>query len=177
MSTAQRHSAGRIVQAFGPRFTAAPGLTHLFPPAEVLANANLRGIGLPSGQAEAINALARVVCDRQIHFEGVVDSEDFLTRLSRVRGVGKSTAQYVAMRALNEPDAFPSGDLGLQRALGVRSSRELERRAEAWRPWRAYAAMSLSKIKSECQDRKFKLAPKIIMRDANESDMLARSAD
>ncbi len=168
---------GRIVREFGKSYTSAPGLTHLFPPAEVLANANLSGIGLPSGQAEAISALARVVCDGQIHFEGVVDSEDFLTRLSRVRGVGKSTAQYVAMRALNEPDAFPSGDRGLQRALGVRSSRELERRAEAWRPWRAYAAMYLSKIKSECQDRKLKLAPKIIMRDANESDMLARSAD
>jgi len=60
-----------------------------------------------------------------------------------VRGIGKWTAQYVAMRVLGEPDAFPSSDIGLLRALGLRSARELERRAEAWRPWRAYAAMYL----------------------------------
>jgi 3-methyladenine DNA glycosylase/8-oxoguanine DNA glycosylase len=58
-------------------------------------------------------------------------------------GIGTWTAQYVAMRALGEPDAFPAGDLGLLRATRLRSPRELEIRAEAWRPWRAYAAMYL----------------------------------
>jgi 3-methyladenine DNA glycosylase/8-oxoguanine DNA glycosylase len=66
-----------------------------------------------------------------------------------VRSIGKWTAQYVAMRALGEPDAFPSADVGLLRALGLRSSRELEQRSEAWRPWRAYAAMYLWNIPSE----------------------------
>jgi AraC family transcriptional regulator of adaptative response / DNA-3-methyladenine glycosylase II len=47
------------------------------------------------------------------------------------------------MRALGEPDAFPSGDLGLLRALDLKNPGELERRAEAWRPWRAYASMYL----------------------------------
>jgi AraC family transcriptional regulator of adaptative response / DNA-3-methyladenine glycosylase II len=63
--------------------------------------------------------------------------------MCEIPGIGKWTAQYVAMRALGEPDAFPSGDLGLLRALGLKNPRELERRAEAWRPWRAYASMYL----------------------------------
>jgi 3-methyladenine DNA glycosylase/8-oxoguanine DNA glycosylase len=76
-------------------------------------------------------------------FAGIVETDAFLTRLCEIPGIGKWTAQYVAMRALGEPDAFPSGDLGLLRALALENSRELEERAEAWRPWRAYAAMYL----------------------------------
>jgi 3-methyladenine DNA glycosylase/8-oxoguanine DNA glycosylase len=79
----------------------------------------------------------------------VVDSQAFLTRLCEIPGIGKWTAQYVAMRALGEPDAFPSGDLGLLRALALDNFRELEGRAEAWRPWRAYAAMYLWKLASQ----------------------------
>ena len=138
--------AGRIVRAFGQPFSAASSLTHLFPPPEVLADANLASIGMPGARAETIRALARAVCDGQINFEGVVDSDAFLTRLCEIPGIGKWTAQYVAMRALGEPDAFPSSDLGLLRALAVASPRELEQRAESWRPWRAYAAMYLWNI-------------------------------
>jgi AraC family transcriptional regulator of adaptative response / DNA-3-methyladenine glycosylase II len=135
--------AGRLVSKFGQRFSASSGLTHLFPPPEVLADAKLASIGLPRARAETIQALARAVCDGQIRFEGIVDSGAFLNRLCEIPGIGTWTAQYVAMRALREPDAFPFGDLGLLRALGLGSARELERRAEAWRPWRAYAAMYL----------------------------------
>lgn len=135
--------AGRLVNTFGQRFSAGSGLTHLFPPPEVLADAKLASIGLPRARAETIQALARAVCDGQIRFEGIVDSGAFLNRLCEIPGIGAWTVQYVAMRALREPDAFPSGDLGLLRALGLGSARELERRAEAWRPWRAYAAMYL----------------------------------
>ena len=135
--------AGRLVSKFGQPFSAASGLTHLFPPPEVLANAKLASIGLPRARAATIQALARAVCDGQIRFEGIVDSDAFLSRLCEIPGIGAWTAQYVAMRALREPDAFPSGDLGLLRALGLGNARELERRAEAWRPWRAYAAMYL----------------------------------
>lgn len=77
----------------------------------------------------------------QISFERIVDSNAFVAQLREITGVGSWTAQYVAMRTLGEPDAFPSGDLGLVRVLGLRTSRELEKRAEAWRPWRAYASM------------------------------------
>jgi len=135
--------AGRIATRFGRPFSAASGLTHLFPPPEVLADANLAGIGLPRARAETIQALAGAVCDHQICFEGIVESDSFLDRLCQIPGIGKWTAQYVAMRALGEPDAFPSGDLGLLHGADLVSSRELERRAEAWRPWRAYAAMYL----------------------------------
>jgi len=136
----------RMVRVFGQPFIGAPALTHLFPTAEALADADLAGLGLPASKAETIRALARAICNGQILFEGILDLDDFLARLTSVNGIGKSSVQYVAMRALNEPDAFPSGDPGLQRGLGVKDSRELERRANAWKPWRAYAAMYLSKI-------------------------------
>jgi AraC family transcriptional regulator of adaptative response / DNA-3-methyladenine glycosylase II len=134
--------AGRIARAFGQPFSAAD-LTHIFPAPEVLADANLSSIGLPKARAATIRALARAVCDGQIHFEGIIDVDQFLNRLCEIPGIGNWTAQYVAMRALREPDAFPSSDLGLLRALDAKTPRELELRAEAWRPWRAYAAMYL----------------------------------
>jgi AraC family transcriptional regulator of adaptative response / DNA-3-methyladenine glycosylase II len=147
--------AGRMVSRFGKPFSGASGLTHLFPPPEVLADARLGEIGLTGARAETIRALSRAVCSGKINFEGVVDSDAFLNRLCEIPGIGKWTAQYVAMRALGEPDAFPSSDLGLLRAmnLALGSSRELERRAEAWRPWRAYAAMYLWKIASQSAAR------------------------
>lgn len=135
--------AGRLVRNFGQPFSASSDLTHLFPPPEVLADASLARIGLPGVRAETIRALARAVSDGQISFEGIVDLDAFLQRLCSIPGIGKWTAQYVAMRALGEPDAFPSADLALLRNSGLSSSRELERRAEAWRPWRAYAAIYL----------------------------------
>jgi AraC family transcriptional regulator, regulatory protein of adaptative response / DNA-3-methyladenine glycosylase II len=141
--------AGRIVSSFGKPFSSADGLTHLFPAPEVLADAKLTRIGLTRARADAIRALARAVCDGRISFESVADSDTLLNRLYELPGIGKWTAQYVAMRALGEPDAFPSADLGLLRAMALGTSRELERHAEAWRPWRAYAAMYLWRIASQ----------------------------
>ena len=135
--------AGRLASTFGRPFPAANGLTHIFPAPEVLADANIASIGLPSARAATIRALARALCAGRINFDGIVDSEAFLDRLCEIPGIGSWTAQYVAMRALGEPDAFPSGDLGLLRALTSHNSADLERRAQAWRPWRAYAAMYL----------------------------------
>jgi len=149
--------AGRIVCSFGKPFSTASGLTHLFPPPEVLADAKLASIGLAGARADTIRALARGVCDGKIRFEGVVESDAFLNRLCEIPGIGKWTAQYVAMRALGEPDAFPSSDLGLLHALALGSPRELEQRAEAWRPWRAYAAMYLWRMASESGVRGSKL--------------------
>ncbi|MBZ5655025.1 MAG: helix-turn-helix domain-containing protein [Acidobacteriia bacterium] len=135
--------AGRLVRTFGQAFCGGGNLTHLFPPPEVLADAKLAKVGMPKGRAETIRALARAVCDGHISFEGIVDVDAFLTRLCEIPGIGKWTAQYVAMRALGEPDAFPSGDVALLRNSGLGSFHELERHAEAWRPWRAYAALYL----------------------------------
>lgn len=135
--------AGRIVKAFGRLFPATAHLTHLFPPPEILAEGDLTGIGLPRARGQAIRALARAVCDGRISFDGIVECDSFLQRLIEIPGIGKWTAQYVAMRALGEPDAFPVGDAAALSALDLTSPAELEFRAEAWRPWRAYATMYL----------------------------------
>jgi AraC family transcriptional regulator, regulatory protein of adaptative response / DNA-3-methyladenine glycosylase II len=135
--------AGRMAKAFGQPFCGPDGLTHLFPEPAALADAKLTSIGLTTKRAETIRALARAVCDGQISFERIIDTDAFLARLCSIPGIGAWTAQYVAMRALGEPDAFPSSDLGLLRALGLTNSREVEARAEGWRPWRAYAGMYL----------------------------------
>lgn len=135
--------AGRIVQLFGKPILLAGALTHLFPTPAILAEADLTRASVIRSRAAAIQALACAVCDKQIQFEGVADSSAFLARLSEIPGVGKWTAQYIAMRALGEPDAFPAGDIALLRALNLTSHRELERRSQSWRPWRAYATMYL----------------------------------
>jgi AraC family transcriptional regulator, regulatory protein of adaptative response / DNA-3-methyladenine glycosylase II len=145
--------AGRIASGLGKPFSPADGLTHLFPAPEVLADAKLERIGLTRARAETIRLLARAVCDGRISFERVVDSEALLNRLCEIPGIGEWTAQYVAMRALGEPDAFPSGDLGLLRAMALGSPGELERHAEAWKPWRAYATMYLWRIASQRAER------------------------
>jgi AraC family transcriptional regulator of adaptative response / DNA-3-methyladenine glycosylase II len=135
--------AGRLVREFGTAVDSCGGLTHLFPTAAVLAQADLARIGLPAVRAETIRGLASAVCDGRIVFTGIVDIADFLLQIRKLAGIGDWTAQYVAMRAIGDPDAFPSGDLGLLRAAGMRRPRELEERSQAWRPWRAYAAMHL----------------------------------
>ena len=136
--------AGRLAAKFGRPFSGPVGLTHLFPTPEVLAEAKLAGIGLTGARAETIRSLARAVASGKIDFEGVIETDNFLASLCEIPGIGTWTAQYVAMRALREPDAFPSSDLGLLRALKLKSYRELESRADAWRPWRAYAVQHLA---------------------------------
>jgi AraC family transcriptional regulator of adaptative response / DNA-3-methyladenine glycosylase II len=136
-------TAGRIVRSFGQPISDSGDLTHLFPTPEILADADLAEFDLTEKQAAAIGSLARAVCAGLISFERIADSDSFLTRLREITGIDCPTAQYVAMRALGEPDAFPSGNPRLIRALGLKTSGELEKRAEAWRPWRSYASMYL----------------------------------
>jgi AraC family transcriptional regulator of adaptative response / DNA-3-methyladenine glycosylase II len=135
--------AGRIARLFGQPFSGPAALTHIFPTPEVLAKAGLSTIGLTEKRARTIQNLARAVCDGRIRLEGISDSDAFLASLLEIPGIGTWTAQYVAMRGLGEPDAFPSGDLALLRALDLKTARELEERAQAWRPWRSYASMYL----------------------------------
>ena len=123
--------------------SAPNGLTHLFPQPEVLADAKIASIGLPQRRAETIRHLARAVCSGELNFEAVTDTDAFLVRLAALPGIGPWTTQYVAMRALGQPDAFPAGDVGLRRALRMTNSRAIEERAEKWRPWRSYDALYL----------------------------------
>jgi AraC family transcriptional regulator of adaptative response / DNA-3-methyladenine glycosylase II len=135
--------SGRLAQTFGERIEFGDGLTHLFPGPARLAEADCSKIGLPGARAEAIRRLAAAVAQGDLVFGGVVHPAKFLEQFKKLPGIGEWTAQYVAMRALGEPDAFPSGDLGLVRAAGVGDAKQLEQHAEKWRPWRAYAAMHL----------------------------------
>jgi AraC family transcriptional regulator of adaptative response / DNA-3-methyladenine glycosylase II len=136
----------RLLESFGRKFPVAEGLTHLFPGPEVLAKCDLASVGVSRPQAEAVRMLARAVCEKAIRFEGIVETGAFLERLMEIPGIDASAAQYIAMRALGETDAFPLTNLS---SAICESSDELEKRAEAWRPWRAYAAMYLCDVDRE----------------------------
>jgi AraC family transcriptional regulator of adaptative response / DNA-3-methyladenine glycosylase II len=151
---AARTFAARLVSAYGPQLSAAAsiqgsGLERLFPSPELLAEADLTGIGLTSARSRTLQGLAAALSSQDgAHWlQPTAALPETLQRLRELPGVGEWTAQYIAMRALREPDAFPAGDLGLQRALeldGTRpSTKELQARSQAWRPFRAYAALRL----------------------------------
>ena len=136
--------AGQLARRFGCRLSISDpdGLTLLFPAAETLADAVLPG--LPPVRGQAIRALARAVVSGRVTLSAT--EEDSSAALARIRGIGPWTAQYIAMRVLREPDAFPANDRGLLRAAGngnPLTTAELKERAELWRPWRAYAAAYL----------------------------------
>lgn len=131
--------AGRIAGRWGTAIDGPDTLNRLFPTPDQLADSPLEEAGLTSSRASTIRALARAVRAGAVTFDGACT----IDQLRAIAGIGDWTAQYVAMRAFNEPDAFLSGDLILRRMAGDCSTRALERRSEAWRPWRAYAVMLL----------------------------------
>jgi AraC family transcriptional regulator of adaptative response / DNA-3-methyladenine glycosylase II len=139
--------AGRLVGQLGePIETPVPALKRLFPsPARLAAveESELRSLGISGPRAATIRAIARAVLGRQIDLEPSPDPEAVIKKLQELPGIGDWTAQYIAMRALRWPDAFPAGDLGLRKATGEKSVQRLRDAGEAWRPWRAYAAMYL----------------------------------
>src|SRR5205814_1858084 len=123
----------------------APGISHVFPSAAQVAAADLSVLGMPAARRATLVALATAVIAEPRLFEPLATIEDTVARLRAIRGVGDWTAQYIALRAAREPDAFPASDVGLLRSAGGRggvrpSPAALEARAERWRPWRAYAA-------------------------------------
>jgi AraC family transcriptional regulator, regulatory protein of adaptative response / DNA-3-methyladenine glycosylase II len=141
--------AGRFAAAFGePVSTPYPQLTHLAPTAERVASAvpaDLTALGIIAARANSILALARAVAEGRVNLEPGIDVETTMARLRELPGIGEWTAQYIAMRALAWPDAFPHTDLGLYKALGETKPRRVLEIAESWRPWRSYAAMHLWK--------------------------------
>jgi AraC family transcriptional regulator of adaptative response / DNA-3-methyladenine glycosylase II len=139
-----RTLAGRLVSALGePLETPVGTLMHFFPEPEAIAQASLQELGLTNGRVNALRALARAVVEEDLRLDRDADREQTVARLQELPGVGPWTASYIAMRALGDPDAFPAADLGLRRALEQRGIaadiRSIEKRAEMWRPWRAYA--------------------------------------
>lgn len=148
--TAARTISSRLAQRFGtplPEALAAHGFTRLFPAPADLAEADLVGIGLTRARTHAIHGMARAVAEGRVDFARERTLDDMVARWVALPGIGPWTAQYIAMRALSHPDAFPAEDLVLRRALTSNGTRcatgTLRARAEAWRPWRAYAVMHL----------------------------------
>lgn len=134
---------GRIATRFGKMMRRShEKLTHLFPEPQVLATADLAGIGLTTRRAMTVTGFAQAVADDRSLLDASKPLDQFARDLAALPGFGPWTAHYMAMR-LGYHDAFPTSDLGLRKALGSTADREVNQLAEAWRPYRAYAAMHL----------------------------------
>ncbi|MBA2676406.1 DNA-3-methyladenine glycosylase 2 family protein [Ramlibacter sp.] len=146
---AARTLAQRLVDRFGePIETPSPHLRRLFPAPAVMAAATgdeLGQLGIVRQRQAAIVAIARAVAEKRIALHGGADVQATVAALKELPGIGDWTAQYIAMRALRWPDAFPAGDIALQKALGVTGAknpaREAEAASQAWKPWRSYAVL------------------------------------
>lgn len=140
--------AGRLAAALGtPLDSGIDGVGMLFPTPEAIATGELDGLGLTHRRIDTLRTLSLAMANDPQLLRAFETLEETTDRLTELPGIGPWTAQYIAMRALREPDAFPASDLGLLRALETARGRptptELSARAEAWRPWRAYAALRL----------------------------------
>ena len=142
--------AARIVSNYGmPIQTGIDGLTHIFPsPKNILAMGdgiaeNLGVLGVTSARSATIYELAGAMEQGKIDFDLCSQPEDEIKKLMEIRGIGSWTAQYIAMRAMEWPDAFLETDVGVKKALSPYTSKELLAIAEAWRPWRSYATVNL----------------------------------
>lgn len=135
--------ATRIATTYGTPLDRGDGLTRLFPRPAQLADAPLESSGVMPARARTIRALAAAVDDGRIALDATGDGHAIAASLTALPGIGPWTASYIAMRGFGEADAFPSGDLILQRAAGGCTARALEERSQAWRPWRSYAVMLL----------------------------------
>jgi len=142
----------RLVEKVGCDFPIAAAQTKgaiykVFPEADSLVTASLSGLGITGQRVEAIQSLASAVLEQRLRFDGSQDPRSFRQEICRIKGIGNWTAQYIALRVLRDPDAFPEGDLILQRALMPEGSsltaKQLLQLSESWRPWRAYAVMLL----------------------------------
>ncbi|WP_460054514.1 DNA-3-methyladenine glycosylase family protein [Pseudomonas sp. S2_D06] len=139
--------AGKLVARYGtPLNSALPGVTHVFPQARVLADADLATLGMPKSRGRTLSGVAQALLDDPRLFEP--GREGGIARLLALHGIGDWTAQYIALRQLREMDGFPNGDVGLINALaalegGPVTAKQLLLRAEGWRPYRGYAAQVL----------------------------------
>jgi AraC family transcriptional regulator of adaptative response / DNA-3-methyladenine glycosylase II len=142
---AARTLGTRLVQALGePIATPVAGLDRLFPTPAALAAASgdvLGQLGIVRQRQAALIALARQVLEGRLALHAGADVPATLAALQQLPGIGDWTAQYIAMRALRWPDAFPAGDIALQKALGVSSARAAAEASQPWRPWRSYAVL------------------------------------
>ena len=130
--------AGRIAKRWGDAIDDGTD-RRLFPTPAAMTDAPLEDCGITGTRAATMRAVARAVVGGALMF----DSPSATETLRNIRGIGDWTAAYIAMRALNQKDALPTGDLVLRRKAGGCSIHELTRRAEKWRPYRSYATLLL----------------------------------
>ena len=142
---AARTLGSRLVEAFGePLATPIEGLNRLFPTPAAIAAASgdaLGQLGIVRQRQTALHAIAREVVSGKLALHAGADVPFTIAALQELPGIGAWTAQYIAMRALRWPDAFPAGDVALQKALGVTTARAAGEASQAWRPWRSYAVL------------------------------------
>jgi AraC family transcriptional regulator of adaptative response / DNA-3-methyladenine glycosylase II len=140
--------AGRLVASHGEKLERPLGtVTHVFPSAQVLADADLGRLSMPAARRRGLLGLLTALAREELVIDAGVDRTDTRRRLLALPGVGPWTAEYIAMRALRDPDAFLASDLGVRHAL---EQLGLDGRAgnatalaERWRPYRAYAVQHL----------------------------------
>jgi AraC family transcriptional regulator, regulatory protein of adaptative response / DNA-3-methyladenine glycosylase II len=139
--------AGRFTAALGePIETPFAGIHRVFPTAQRVAAASIDDIaslGIVRQRTKAILALASEVAAGRLDLGPAADVSATVAQLEALPGIGRWTAQYIALRALGWPDAWPSGDVALIKSLAVSSAREADQLAEAWHPWRGYATLHL----------------------------------
>jgi AraC family transcriptional regulator of adaptative response / DNA-3-methyladenine glycosylase II len=145
---AARTTAGRLTQALGEPLPAPDGgLTHLFPTPQAIAAADLATLPGPVSRRRTLQALARALVEEEIVIDPGSDRDEVRSGLRAIPGIGPWTTEYIAMRALADPDAFLPTDLGVKYAfakLGRSTApRDISAAAQSWRPWRAYALQHL----------------------------------
>lgn len=122
-------------------------MTRLFPTSAEMLAAEMTAIGMPRKRKETLRHLAQAIVSGSLQLDTIGELSRFVDAMTSIPGIGEWTANYVAMRALGEPDAFPASDLGIMKALQMGDTRptvkQVMTRADAWRPWRAYAAIYL----------------------------------
>jgi AraC family transcriptional regulator of adaptative response / DNA-3-methyladenine glycosylase II len=145
---AARTAAGRLVACLGPPLE-RPGthVTRLFPPPERIAGAGADALAMPAARRRTVTELARALAERSLIIDAGADRQELRAQLVSQAGIGAWTADYIAMRALGDPDVLLASDLGVRRALGAPgapvSPAEVVGRAQSWRPWRSYATAHL----------------------------------
>jgi AraC family transcriptional regulator of adaptative response / DNA-3-methyladenine glycosylase II len=144
---AARTLAGRLAVHFGAPISApVPSLGYYFPKSAQIARGSIEEIcqlGITGRRAQTVIALSKAITSGELVLEPGSRVEGTLRQLRNIRGIGDWTAQYIAMRALSWPDAFPHTDLGIRKALGENRPKKILQITEKWRPWRAYAALHL----------------------------------
>lgn len=143
---AARALAARLVARCGEDVVEQPfpALSRTFPTPGAVVAADLSNMGMPGARVRTLQSVAAAFTEDPALFHKRASVEETVARLRQIKGVGEWTAQYIALRACREPDAFPAADVGILRGLADTGGRPtlaaVLERAEKWRPYRAYAA-------------------------------------